>query len=173
MLCERCGQREAEVHIKQVQGSRVEEHWLCRDCAAELGEGLPQLTLTLTLTFSFKDLLPSLGPEGKGAEVVPGIVCPRCGLTYREFRRSGLLGCPECYEAFREQLLPLLRKVQGGEVHRGERPSRLPEGLEELESLRTELQSALHDEEYERAAALRDRIRALEGGAPPVCRDPG
>ncbi|EFQ23218.1 UvrB/UvrC motif-containing protein [Aminomonas paucivorans] len=169
MLCERCGQREAEVHIKQVQGSRVEEHWLCRDCAAELGEGLPQLTLT----FSFKDLLPSLGPEGKGAEVVPGIVCPRCGLTYREFRRSGLLGCPECYEAFREQLLPLLRKVQGGEVHRGERPSRLPEGLEELESLRTELQSALHDEEYERAAALRDRIRALEGGVPPVCRDPG
>ena len=169
MICERCGQREAEVHIKQVQGSRVEEHWLCRDCAAELGEGLPQLTLT----FSFKDLLPSLGPVAKEPDAPPGLPCPRCGLLLREFRKTGLLGCPDCYDAFRERLLPLIRKVQGAEAHRGERPSAPPEQGEELPRLREELRAALQEEEYERAAALRDRIRSLEGGIPPACPHAG
>ena len=48
MLCERCGQREAEVHIKQLQGSRVEEHWLRPHCASFLGTGLPPITLTFS-----------------------------------------------------------------------------------------------------------------------------
>ena len=38
--------------------------------------------------------------------------CPRCGMKLGEFRKTGLLGCAGCYCAFREEILPTVRRVQ-------------------------------------------------------------
>ncbi|MFO7171585.1 MAG: UvrB/UvrC motif-containing protein [Bacillota bacterium] len=171
MLCQHCSQRPATVHIvKQVNNQREEYH-LCETCAREQGHlGLePAFTLP---NFSLQQLLSSLlesdpftgfggGPAAPRAE----LRCSFCGLTFRQFKEGGFLGCSHCYEAFASELGPLLRRVQGSDKHVGKAPRRSGGVLrlrKELAQLRAELQEAVSREEYERAAQLRDRIRDLE-----------
>jgi len=92
--------------------------------------------------------------------------CSNCGMTYSQFERIGRFGCSQCYQSFAGQLEPLLRRVQGNSRHTGKAPLRTGENLgykREIEQLRQELQAAISAEAYERAAALRDQIHALEG----------
>ncbi len=176
MKCERCHKEEAEVHIKQSVDGEVREYHLCRACARELAqEGvIPQLELDWPVS----NLLGALWGQSSGAVRSPSrpsasLVCPRCGMSFAEFRKTGKFGCAGCYDAFREMIQPLLRKVQGNTVHRGRRPgdpladSRSPSGVAaqgsgEVERLREELKRAVAEERYEQAAELRDRIRVLE-----------
>jgi len=81
--------------------------------------------------------------------------------------RIGRLGCPDCYVAFTTQLRPLLRKAHGASAHCGRVPKELPsvrEERRELRQLRADLDRAIRREEFEKAAALRDRIQKLEEG---------
>lgn len=86
-------------------------------------------------------------------------------MKFVEFRNHGRLGCPHDYEAFREELLPLLESVHGETKHAGKAPRRLPRaksGQLELAQLRRKLQQSISEEKYEDAARLRDRIKELE-----------
>lgn len=90
--------------------------------------------------------------------------CPYCGIGFQEFRKSGLLGCPNDYNCFDELLDPLLMSIHGNTEHIGKRPNRRG-GSEQgtiLVRLRRELQDAVSIEDYEKASRLRDRIRDLE-----------
>ncbi|MDI3281582.1 MAG: UvrB/UvrC motif-containing protein, partial [Bacillota bacterium] len=84
---------------------------------------------------------------------------------YENFRSTGLFGCSECYKAFDRHLDQVLRRIQGSTEHTGKVPVRIG-GAGELDRqigrLRSQLQLAVEREEYERAAAIRDQIRALE-----------
>lgn len=94
------------------------------------------------------------------------LVCPNCGITYREFRERGRFGCPYDYEAFRERLVPLLTNIHNATQHTGKVPRRAPmtsENQLKLIQLRRELSVAIDQEDYEEAARLRDEIRTLEG----------
>lgn len=166
MLCQKCGQRPATVHIvKQVNNHR-EEHHLCDVCAREHGQvamepafGFPNFSLQQLLTGMLEPfhLAPVRGPaEG---------TCPGCGLTLSEFKASGFLGCAQCYQAFQGELASLVRRVQGSDRHTGKAPKRAGGLLrlkKELAQARQALQQAVAREEFERAAELRDRIRELE-----------
>ena len=94
----------------------------------------------------------------------PEITCPRCGETYAEFQKTGMLGCAECYTAFRKELTPLITRVQGRAQHAGRRP---PVSEEEqarqtrMEELRTLMEAAVAEENFEEAARLRDELRAM------------
>ncbi|EHM09520.1 uncharacterized protein with conserved CXXC pairs [Thermanaerovibrio velox DSM 12556] len=156
MKCERCG-REASVNIKALTNGVLREHWLCGECASKAGFSAGPFSISISL----KDLLPSMTSD-EGVD----LVCPSCGLRWSQFRKTGLLGCGGCYDAFRGRLMPLIARFQGGQFHRGKRPS---DQQWELKRLREELKAALEEEAYERAAVIRDRIRALEGGVPPAC----
>ncbi len=95
-----------------------------------------------------------------------GMVCPNCGITYKEFRESGRFGCPHDYESFRMRLLPLLENIHNDTVHRGKRPQRAPldsENQFRLIQLRRDLSEAVEQEDYEQAAQIRDEIRKVEG----------
>lgn len=167
MLCERCGKRPATVHVTRVVNGDKSEFHLCGECAAQEQE---ELGISLEPPFSIPHLLGELlnyqpwltGRRGAPAE---GARCGRCGLTYEEFTRTGLLGCSQCYEAFGAQMEPLLQRIHGATRHAGKAPRRQEGALSlqrQVERLRQELSAAVAAEEYERAAELRDRIRALE-----------
>lgn len=172
MKCERCQKNEASIHIAQVINGTKTEHHLCQACAAQSG-----------YDFSFKDMVnPFLSSGMFGGSIfnttggIPAfggtaprdVVCPECGTTFEEFRKSGLLGCSRCYEAFRERLDPVLRRVQGGTRHIGRTVCRTEENQEQLmlknklTVLRKELAAAVEREAYEEAARIRDEIRGLE-----------
>ena len=94
-----------------------------------------------------------------------GLTCSQCGYDFSRFKETGLLGCPQCYHDFREYLNPMIRRIQGGLNHLGQRPGKNPENPEDsrLSELQRQLAQAIDQEEYEKAAGIRDEIRALKG----------
>lgn len=155
MLCQYCGKNPATIHLTEIQDKQRREIHICEACADERGIGAHSPGLTAFLHSAVEK-----------SEVQKTLRCPHCGITFEDFRAKGRFGCPRDYEVFRERLNPLLDKIHGAHRHTG----RLPRGGEtvhtdkadELLRLRRELQEAVHREEYERAAKLRDRIQAIE-----------
>lgn len=175
MLCSECGERPATVYIQRIINGEKTEMNLCPVCAAEAGaagghtgssgSGDPFGGLPFEAKGSIHELLASLLPvPGRvGAHPRGDKVCPRCGLSYGEFARTGLLGCQRCYETFREMLVPVYRRVHGSERHRGRMPPALRAEQKlrrELGDLRARLQQAVAAERYEEAARLRDELRS-------------
>jgi protein arginine kinase activator len=92
--------------------------------------------------------------------------CSSSSSTLRDFRDPGPLGCAKWYIIIETSLRGLLRKVHGNSVHVGHRyaapQTDQPDDGVLLGELRDQLRSAIDNEEFERAAALRDKIRVLE-----------
>jgi protein arginine kinase activator len=169
MQCQLCGKRPAVVHFTEIVNNKKSDYHVCEKCAEERGYHVP----LLKSKFSVGDLLAGMADQaGQGEESKVGRVqCPRCNLVYSEFKESGRLGCSECYTTFRSQLRPLLRRIHGSTKHVGKAPARDSERValrREIQRLHEDLQRAIEREEFETAASLRDRIRAIEtqGGAP-------
>ncbi|TAM90681.1 hypothetical protein EPN42_05535 [bacterium] len=128
---------------------------LCAVCA-----GLPATSGMLGL---LAGMLGAAAADEYGAE--HGLRCEACGLSFAAFAQTQLLGCAQCYRAFAERLEPLLAQIQAGRSHSGKIPAR--GGLRLRRSrdaarLRAQLDAAVANEHYERAAALRDRLRLLD-----------
>jgi protein arginine kinase activator len=91
--------------------------------------------------------------------------CPVCGFTQADFKKTGRLGCANCYETFSDGLQSLLKGMHKGTAHVGKVPSRLLVTMEReqtLKGLHRDLRKAVAEEDYESAAQIRDRIRKLE-----------
>ncbi|MGE5484216.1 MAG: UvrB/UvrC motif-containing protein [Ignavibacteriales bacterium] len=164
MLCEECGKRPATVHVQKIVNGQKSESHLCQECATSKGE----LNIFLQ-PFSVNSLLSAmLGAEAASPKAVTGekgTRCSVCGLGYEDFARIGKLGCGNCYEAFQKPLGGLLRRIHGSDRHVGKVPTKGDQGASarrELEDLRTQLSRAVEAEEYEKAAAIRDKIREIE-----------
>jgi protein arginine kinase activator len=97
--------------------------------------------------------------------------CASCGMTYSEFNRTGKFGCPDCYESFKEEITPLMRRIHGHSKHAGKVPNRgsgVFRTVTQIKRLRQHLQKLVREEQYEQAAQVRDEIRALQAAMPPV-----
>ncbi len=161
MLCDSCKERDAVVHVTQIQGSAVTQLNLCEKCAAERGvettSGMPKHPLGEFLHAVQQQVtIPS----------ADGVKCHFCGMTLREFRTAGRWGCARCYSTFEPSMRELLRRVHGSSryVGRNYRPPQ-PESIAratELTDLREQLRRAIESEQFELAADLRDKIRILE-----------
>jgi len=164
MICQRCYKKEAKVQITQVVNEQKQELHLCEDCAAEVGFNkalakLPQLFGGLMLDLLKKEVPALDREEGTWKK------CHFCGLSWRDFKRTGLFGCDKCYEVFREEVSDLLKQIHGNNRHIGNRPTSYQAAHPQwnLEQLRKELEEAIQKEEFEKAAEIRDMIRELEG----------
>ncbi|MBQ6257101.1 MAG: UvrB/UvrC motif-containing protein [Clostridia bacterium] len=152
MLCEECGKNQAEVMMTTVINGESTTRHLCRECLKKYKAGDLQAVLAAVLS--------AMTSKAQA----PDITCPRCGETYAEFQKTGMLGCAECYQAFRKELTPLITRVQGRAQHAGRRP---PVSEEEqarqnrMEELRTLMEAAVAEENFEEAARLRDELRAM------------
>ncbi len=156
MICESCRENLATVYVSEVLETKKKKVMrLCEGCARDRGVDLPDSS-----QFSVKEFLEKAG-EKPGPERREPILCPDCGIGLEEFRRTGRLGCARDYLHFQAELLPLLERIQGARTHVGQAPRLVGRRLE-LEALRASLEEAIADEDYERAASLRDSIQTLE-----------
>ncbi|HEX5005369.1 MAG TPA: UvrB/UvrC motif-containing protein [Gemmatimonadales bacterium] len=166
MTCQQCEEREAVVQLKRVEGGEVRIQHLCERCAAERGvpdgEETAKTPLGAFLAAMGTDLAGE-SPLTSGAALAE---CPGCGATLQDFRRTGRLGCATCWSTFEGPLRGLTRRVHGATRHVGEfyvRPGAEPPDQAALvQRLREQLSMAVADENFERAAELRDRLRGLE-----------
>jgi protein arginine kinase activator len=162
MLCQECKKREATVHLTQIVNNEKMVLSLCKSCAAKKGFHSPLDNVPFPLSEILSGLIQQDFQQKK--EPVPDLTCPRCGLTFESFIRQGRFGCGECYRAFRTRLEPIMRKIHGSSLHKGKLPSSdsdetLP--IKEEERLETELKKAVEAEDFERAADLRDKLKAI------------
>jgi protein arginine kinase activator len=168
MLCEQCGKNTASVHVTHINNGEKKEMYLCEQCAKET-ESIhfhtpisfqDFLTGLLDLPLSNKDTFKGYRDQKETLQ------CPICKMTYDEFRKVGRFGCSQCYSTFNQQLNPIFKKLHGNNTHTGKLPNRAAGEIKikrELEVMRKELKKAIEMEEFEKAAEIRDRIRALEG----------
>jgi len=171
MYCDYCKNKPATVHLtKIINGQKTELH-LCEDCAKQSGEINWFNTFSLNdffQPFSVNDLLSGFleGVGQSNAEAnYAAIKCERCGMTYEQFKRTGMLGCSQCYKAFADELIPLIKRIHGNVKHVGKVPRKAGGELRvrrEIERLKEELDKAVKDEAFEKAAELRDKIKELE-----------
>ncbi len=141
-----------------MDGEKIEKH-LCEDCAA--GEGI-----TIKADLPISQLLEDFILQSVEGEKPQELVCDVCGLSFSEFRDKAILGCPNDYKAFAEQLDALLQRAQQGACeHVGKVPrhsGRSQKKQNAVLKLRAQLRGAIAAEDYEQAAALRDQIKGLE-----------
>jgi protein arginine kinase activator len=163
MICDICHNNEATIHVTEIVNNQVQEVHVCEECAIKKGIMGKKFGLVDFLAELSDFDIPSLEQESlKKAE----LECPNCGLTFRDFRRTGRLGCSRCYETFKKGLIPLLKRIHGSSEHTvGAAHKKLPEGAfqsTKIQELQQKLNKAIQQEEYEEAAALRDKINELK-----------
>lgn len=161
MVCDSCHERDAVVNLTTIENNAVRQLHLCEQCAAERGVE----TTVATPKHPLGEFLQAMQQQSVPASTDSG-KCAFCGLTMKDFRATGRMGCSRCYSTFESSMRELLRRVHGGSRHSG-RVYRAPQ--EEvvgkagaLGELRERLRRAIEQEQFEAAADLRDRIRVLE-----------
>lgn len=161
MICQSCGKKNAVTHIKQIVNGEIEEYYLCADCAAKLGYG----GLFGGFSLNIGDLIGSTSNEALRRAAAAEKRCPCCGCTFSDLVRSGRVGCAQCYEVFRDRLLPSIQRIHGHTHHVGRVPvsaSKKAQQSVRLEEARRKLAKAIEEENFEEAVTLRDEIRAIE-----------
>ena len=149
MLCQSCCKHKATILFTQIVGQAKTVHHLCEDCANE-----------------------KKGADGSGVQVILNQelvekareqACPSCGETLAEFEKSGLLGCPMCYESFEPEVERLLKRIHGVSRHCLDAEETAPvTGIDDIAHLEDRLQEAVAKEEFEEAGQLRDQISKLK-----------
>ncbi|MBL4698633.1 MAG: hypothetical protein JKX70_07355 [Phycisphaerales bacterium] len=203
MLCE-CGQHEATIHevIITNDKKKVERH-LCEQCARQQGVSIDPYVPINQLISSASYIMGQVitdedaSPEDDFTTDAPNEsikprptmklnpvhqACVGCGQTFSNFKKTGLLGCPACYQIFEDRIGPMIERAhEGGCNHVGKVPKRalceskdandsnrieallgdIRQREERLDALRQRLAKSIHDEEYEQAAMLRDELTRL------------
>ena len=118
MLCEECNKNEASYTLSVMMGEEVTTRHLCGDCMAKMNMNIASGNIKSLLS----SILSAITGNDNPKEEKPEVVCPRCRTTLSAFTKSGRLGCPQCYEAFHEQLQPMLLQLHGRVQHAGRQP---------------------------------------------------
>ena len=172
MKCQICQVNDANIVFTQIVNNEKVVLHICTECAGtkgltvEIGKGMKPLPEPLLNAVKSAKKAVMKKAAAEPAEVIPDITCDSCGLTYAEFKSSGLFGCEHCHLAFGEHVRALLVQIHGASMHEGRTPSteisKEIQDRQRLKKLRTELSRSVEVEDYERAAQLRDQIELIE-----------
>ncbi len=130
---------------------------LCEECAKEQGVTDPK-------GFALADLLLGLGAASEMESGSGELECPACGFAQADFKKSGRLGCSDCYATFAEPLEGMLKQMHKGTQHVGKVPKAMRQEMDftkQQQQLENQLAKAIQAEDYEQAAQLRDQLREL------------
>lgn len=119
MLCQNCGENEANVKYTQIINGVKKQMSLCDKCAKKLG--IDEINFNMPISFSsflgdvfdmYEDTIPTLTKS----EV---LTCDKCNMTYDEFLKIGKFGCDNCYEVFQTKLDGIFKNIHGANRHVG------------------------------------------------------
>ncbi|MCD6385088.1 UvrB/UvrC motif-containing protein [Candidatus Sumerlaeota bacterium] len=167
----RCKKNVATVKLTRIINGKVTELNLCSECAAEVSPYQKKLNETKA---NLAEILQKLigGTAAKKTEPTEGmekvkedVRCQYCGLSLETYKNSLFLGCSGCYESFDKQVVSDLRRLHGSTQHVGKVPPRFRERIDRqrrINQIQRELERAIEEENFEKAALLRDQIRSLQ-----------
>ncbi len=158
MTCDSCKKNPATVFLTQIIDGKMQKVNLCEHCSKEKG-------VTDPTSFAFLDLLKGLGTAKVIDSTQGSPRCPVCGFSQADLKKTGRLGCSQCYQVFDENLRGILKGMHRGTEHVGKFPPTARRDKivrEKLTTLQDDLRKAVETENYESAATIRDQIRKLE-----------
>lgn len=159
MKCDKCNNPSVYHSTLIVNGVKESTH-LCRDCAIKEGVFNAQPSSIFDDLFdSFADFLPF--------EKVENIVCPVCRTSLREFKNTHKLGCPNCYEIFKEEIEKIVARIEPFARHKQDsiKAPKVKTPLtkeEKIKALRDDMAKAVKEERYEDAGKIKKQIQKLE-----------
>ncbi len=160
MFCENCKKREATVFLSTAINGVKTEKRLCSECAEKEKSYtfFPTGTDSLFSGF-FGDSVFASAPDGEQKK------CPVCKMSRRELAKEGRAGCAECYKVFEGELQRIIHGIHGSAQYSGTLPGKHAQSAEKrrkIDEMKKEQQKAIAEQNYERAAELRDEIKGLE-----------
>jgi len=166
MKCQICHKNNAKIVFTQIVNNEKLVLQICPECAKKKGLSI-EIDIAPPIAVSTEKLLKGFEKiaEEREEEEIPDLTCDNCGLTFREFKKTGLFGCDRCHVAFGDYMKDILKQIHGIDVHEAEPPLTDHEVVEirhELKDLRAQLKHCVEMENYELAAELRDRISELQ-----------
>jgi protein arginine kinase activator len=168
MKCQECNNATATIIVKKRQDDKEVSVNLCPVCAQKMGWSNPLEDVKFPLAHFISSMMTDISStEAQKGDVDAGGQCADCGLSFQEFSRTGRLGCGHCYEAFREPMQDLLRRIHGGVRHQGKRPAgatktRKAAKSNSMRQVKADLEKAIAEEDFESAAQLRDKLQELQ-----------
>ena len=140
MKCENCGRNEANFVYRSSINGRTEEHHLCRACAEKLG-----------YTQRFFEQRPSIMDSFFGS--MPSLMGRMLDSPFDDFFDDmPAIGAAPVQE---------IREEKKDDLMSGEEQSRFSY-MRQMNALKQAQKKAIHKEDFERAAQLRDEIYELE-----------
>ena len=107
MGCYLCGKKSSVV-VAIVKNDKIKIMNLCENCLKNL---------------NIENISKRKGNAG-------GNVCPECGYSFEDFKETGFLGCPFCYEYFSPEIKEYLSKIHYSFVYKGKFPKRFSNSKE-------------------------------------------
>lgn len=153
MLCQRCKNRIATITHTETINGEVRSIALCDECAAETYGEYDTDIAEVILSGLF------------GEAIRQQKVCPACGMHFSDYERSGLLGCPSCYDVFNEELMPYIARIQGNTRHVGKGGGIYTSEHDyrrRLQILQSNLERALQSGDYAEAGRINEKMNALK-----------
>ena len=158
MLCDKCKKNTATIRFQQIFNGKQMTLNLCGECAAQGAYAVPIELSGMNLN----DFIASVFNLGKMGESNAALSCPTCGYTLDRFNETSLLGCDDCYNTFRRDLLPIIKNIHGSVNYVPDAAAPSIQKEDEIARLRAQLYEAVKNEKYEEAVPLRDKIKELE-----------
>lgn len=156
MKCSNCGKNTATITYKQNINGEVTNLNLCESCAHKLGIFNSFENIFSPMILDIDYILPE------------EIKCKNCGYTLSKYKTTGLFGCGNCYDTFKNEIDNILLKIQGKNRHVGKlNKSKTDFNVKEenkVSDLKEKLQKLIKEEKFEEAAIIRDEIKKLEKG---------
>lgn len=170
MVCQECQQRPATLHFTKIVNGEKTEVSLCEKCSQEKSG---MFIMNGGANFSIHHLLSGLlndhGFQPTNQSSITSekdIRCEHCHMSFSQFAHVGRFGCANCYRTFNNQLDPIIKRLHSGNTeYKGKIPTRIGGNIslrKKVKNLKLELKECIDQEEFEKAAILRDEIRALE-----------
>lgn len=154
MLCEHCGIKEAEVEMMMVVNGRQQMVHLCRDCMEECMQNIDaNCAIKMAFSASQLDDLASFAKnlEDTFKKVIMPAIAGKQRKTYKHI-------CPHCGHPLPDSMFESDKNKQ--EDNDAEKTAH--SAAELITMYKKELENAVKIEDYEKAAAIRDKIAELK-----------
>jgi protein arginine kinase activator len=141
------------IHITEVENYQcVKEVSLCQECSSAMihQEDYKKVIIDGLIQFACEKIKAE-------EKLLAKNYCPDCVHSLDDIDKTARLGCATCYSHFKDELLPVLKKIHGNTQHIGKTPSNLT--AKSKEELEIALKTAIQNEDYTQAAKIRDMLK--------------
>lgn len=160
MICDFCHKREATFFVEQTSTTGKRKLHFCAECVKQRGFSTDPKEISKALNSLFSEFFEKHASKD--------VMCPVCGQHLSKIMLTGLTGCPECYEIFKDKIIEYMKKNGSYGTYTGQMPKRIAtfrSALTDRIEVQRKLELAVQNEDYEKAAFYRDYLHAIENKA--------